>query len=148
MMSTRRKPVEPVVDNRDAPFGEDVRRWPDTDGSGSTSPSPLIHLLQTEGAHVIFIGRRRPSNADGRPACPDYLKDGARRAGRRQCHFIYCLQRLESGKSLGSSQATRSKLNLGLVWFALRTLLTCFSSLAPQIHHMNNEFNLIFVYNL
>ena len=83
----RRKLVDVVTD--EVPVGEDVRRWPNTAGSGSASPNTniltsLIHLLQTEGAHVIFIGRRRPGNADGRPSCSTTHKDGARRAGRRQ----------------------------------------------------------------
>ena len=78
MISARRKLVKPDVNTDDAPVGEDVRRTPLAGCSRQRQPlsrlgPSIVHLLQTEGAHVIFIDRRRrPGNADGRPACPDH----------------------------------------------------------------------------
>ena len=77
MISTMRKRVEPDVDTDEAPISEDVQYavgWiqPAAQPLSGLGRS-LVHLLQTEGAHVIFIGRRRlPGIVDGRPVCPDY----------------------------------------------------------------------------
>ena len=60
MMSTRQQFVEPDVDTDEAPIGEDVRRSPDTAGSGSPSPDSIrrssIFLKPKEPTLTSVVG--------------------------------------------------------------------------------------------
>ena len=86
-MSTRQKLVEPDVDTVEAPVGEDVRRWPDTAGSGNPSPDSVrgssISFKPKEptlSSSVVVVGRAMRTDDRLVPTTP---KDGATRADRR-----------------------------------------------------------------
>ena len=57
-MSTRRKLVELDVDIDEAPVGEDVRRWPDTAGSGChSSDISVTHLSPSSRRNPRYLHR-------------------------------------------------------------------------------------------
>ena len=87
-MSTRRKLVETDVDTDKAPVGDDVRRWPNTAGSGS----PCLDSVRrssisfkpkepTLSSSVVVVGRGMRTDDRLVLTTP---KDGAMRAGRQQ----------------------------------------------------------------
>ena len=83
---TRRKLVNPDMNNDKAPIGEDVRHWPDLAGSGSPSPNS-VHRSSisfkpketTLSALVVVVGRTMRTDDRLVLTTP---KDEARRAGR------------------------------------------------------------------
>ena len=72
-MSASKGLVEPDADTDEAPVGQGVNCWPESDHSGCHSPdSPSIVIpLQTEGTHVD-IGHRWPSSVGRQPVYLDY----------------------------------------------------------------------------
>ena len=88
MISTKRKLVEPDVATDEAPVGDDVRRWPDSAGSGRPSPDSVRcssiafkPKVPTLSSSVVVVGRAMRTDDQFVPTTP---KDEATRAGRRQ----------------------------------------------------------------
>ena len=84
-MSTRRQLVKPDVDTDKAPVGEDVRRRPDTAGSGIPSPDSIhrssISFKPKElTLSSVVTGRAMQADDQLVRTTP---KDGDRRAGRQ-----------------------------------------------------------------
>ena len=100
-MSTRRKLVEPDVDTDEALIGEDVRRWPNAAGSGSSSPdfvrrsSISFKPKEPTLSSSVVVGRAKQT--DDR-FVPTAHKDGTRRTGRRHNYLQQNVEKQQNNR--------------------------------------------------